>query len=350
MTALGPITLRRTYRVCPLCREGQFPIDDVLGLGGSLTPRARRLVCLTGTQYSFDRAEHVLGELTGWSVDSETIRQFCHAEAHKLSRNRIERLNTAESFEAATGDWELQIDAGKVNTKTGWRDVKVAVFAVRERAEECTSLDHEQRDLPKPSARTVIASIETAELFGERCRIEADRLKLPGTEKLSVLGDGAEWIWNIADQRFAGAAQVLDVFHATEYLADLARSSHGEDAAAAREWTGEAQTALLADGWAGVCAFIHAAADRVPDRPALETAYPKVANYLAGHQNRLGYAVRLRQGQAIGSGMIEGTIKQMVGQRLKQTGARWRADHVGPLVELRALADGPEWDAYWSAT
>src|SRR5207302_853775 len=95
VTALGSITLRRSYRVCSLCREGQFPIDDVLGLDGSLTPRARRLVCLTGTQYSFDRAEQVLRELSGWSVDAETIRQCCHAEADNLSRNRSERLNTA---------------------------------------------------------------------------------------------------------------------------------------------------------------------------------------------------------------------------------------------------------------
>jgi hypothetical protein len=305
------------------------------------------LVCLTGTQYSFDRAEHVLRELSGWSVDAETIRQFCHAEAGKLNRTRSERLNTSESFEVAAGDWELQIDAGKVNTETGWRDVKVAVFAIRERAEACTSLDHEQRDLPKPSVRTVIASIETAEFFGERCRIEADRLKLPTPQRLTILGDGADWIWNLADQRFAGAEQVLDVFHATEYLADLARAGHGEDATAAREWTGEAQTVLLADGWAGVCEFVHTSADRLPDRSGMEAAYPKVANYLAGHQNRLKYAARLRRGQAIGSGMIEGTIKQMVGQRLKQTGARWRADHVGPFVELRALAEGPEWDAYW---
>ena len=70
-------------------------------------------------------------------------------------------------------------------------------------------------------------------------------------------------------------------------------------------------------------------------------------NYFAGHQERLGYAVRLRREQVIGSGMVEGTIKQLLNRRLKQTGARWKTGHVGPFVELGALAAGPEWQEYW---
>ena len=72
-----------------------------------------------------------------------------------------------------------------------------------------------------------------------------------------------------------------------------------------------------------------------------------VLNYFAGHQGRLNYALRLRRGQSIGSGLVEGSIKQLLNLRLKQTGARWRVEHVGPLVELAALSDGPEWHAFW---
>jgi hypothetical protein len=56
-------------------------------------------------------------------------------------------------------------------------------------------------------------------------------------------------------------------------------------------------------------------------------------NYFAGHKDRLNYALRLRRGQS--------------NKRLKQTGARWKVEHVGPFVELAALAAGPEWQAYW---
>ena len=58
-------------------------------------------------------------------------------------------------------------------------------------------------------------------------------------------------------------------------------------------------------------------------------------------------AVRLRRGQSIGSGLVEGSIKQLLNRRLKQTGARWKVEHVGPLVEFGALAAGPEWQDFW---
>jgi hypothetical protein len=73
-------------------------------------------------------------------------------------------------------------------------------------------------------------------------------------------------------------------------------------------------------------------------------ALGEALNYFAGRQERLNYALRLRRGQSIGRGMIEGTIKQLLNRRMKQTGARWKTRHVGPFMELCALVDGPEWN------
>lgn len=109
-----------------------------------------------------------------------------------------------------------------------------------------------------------------------------------------------------------------------------------------KPWTHEAQKVLAADGWAGVCEFVHRSGERLTDRRAFEAAYPRVANDLTGHQDRMRYAARLRRGESIGSGLIEGTIKQNVGRRIKQTGARWKADHIGPFVEFISLSHGPE--------
>ena len=346
MTAIGKIVIGRDYRVCRDCVDAGFPADAMLGLGGSVTRRALRQICHVGISDSFARGERTLRELCGWSVDAETIRRLCHAEAAKCREAEAVPREAAKDFQNAQGHWELQIDAGKVNTDTGWRDVKVAV---RPPGVSSRSEDYEQRDLPKPSVRRVIAAIETAETFGHRCGAEAERLGLTDASTLSVLGDGAEWIWNIATQRFPEAEQNLDVYHATEYLADLARAGFGDDAPTVKAWTGSAQRRLLADSWAGVCEFVHQSGAAVNDRPAFESAYPRVANYLAGHQDRMKYAARLRLGKSIGSGMIEGTIKQMVGRRRKQTGARWKTGHVAPLVELIALNDDPTWERYWSA-
>jgi hypothetical protein len=334
--------------MCTTCGNGEFPADAALGLDGGFTRLALKRICYVGIDNSFERGEYSLKLLAGWSVSAETIRRLCHAESAECRESKTEDLDIAAKFQEASGDWELQIDAGKVNTETGWRDVKVATFAVREPAEPCTSEDFGKRDLPKPSLRHVIAAIETAEEFGPRCQAEAKRIGLPDMEKLTILGDGAEWIWNLSSERFAGAEQNLDVYHATEYLGDLARAGFDGNAAASKAWTGRAQVALVADGWAGVCEFVHENTAEASNRPALEAAYPRVANYLSGHQDRMKYAARLRRGASIGSGMIEGEIKQLVGRRLKQTGARWKTEHVSPFVELISLGQAEDWDAYWT--
>ncbi len=131
VTAVGKIPLVRGYRVCRGCDDAGFPADAVLGLGGSVTRRASRLICHVGASDSFERGERTLRELMGWSVDAETVRRLCHAEAAKCRENEAERREVAEKFGKAVGDREVQIDAGKVNTDTGWRDVKVGIFAKR---------------------------------------------------------------------------------------------------------------------------------------------------------------------------------------------------------------------------
>ena len=141
-----------------------------------------------GIQQSFARAQRALEEVAGWELDDNTIRQLCHATAAQATAGRDERA-TAEAFAQADGDLELQIDAGKVNTVDGWRDVKAAVFAKRERGKPTTAEEWDERDLPRPSVRSVLAAVEEAAPFGERLAGEARRLGLTDPQAFSVLGD-----------------------------------------------------------------------------------------------------------------------------------------------------------------
>lgn len=292
----------------------------------------------------FRQAQTLLSDLAGWTIDAETIRRYCHQDAAAARAGRSRRPTLPEQFAQAAGDRELHIDAGKVNTPDGWRDVKVAVFACRPRAEPVTAEDYEQRDLPKPSARSVIAAVEPAPSFGERCAAEAERLGVRA-EGLSVLGDGADWIWNLAGEHFGGAAQLLDVYHGCEKLARAGRAALGEGEGLQR-WLDGARGPLLEDGYAGVVAVLAALTTEAATAARLGATAGEVLNYFCGHQDRLGYALRLRRGQAIGSGLVEGTIKQRVNLRMKRAAARWRPEHVGPFVELLTLVDSPEWAPY----
>jgi hypothetical protein len=310
-----------------------------------VTDAACRMACLLGVQQSFGRAQMALAEVAGWDLDDNTIRQLCHATAAQASARRDERA-TATAFAEACGDRELHIDAGKVNTLDGWRDVKVGVFARRARGAPTTAAQWDERDLPAPAVRSVVSAVEEAAVFGQRCAAEAERLALTDPKELTVLGDGAEWIANLSAAHFAGARGLLDIHHGAEHLADAAKAVFGKETSQAKSQAKRGRLRLLEDGYWGVTEWVGELAGQMPaggDGAALGS----VLNYFAGQKERLGYAVRLRRGQSIGSGLVEGSIKQLLNKRLKQTGARWKVEHVGPLVELGALAAGPEWQAFW---
>jgi hypothetical protein len=348
MTAVGAIDLGRSHGYCKDCEQPQFAADRLLGIQGWLTPRARGMADRAGVHDPFRQAEVLLGELAGWKIDAETIRRCCHQDAARARETRPERKAAPQQFAQAKGDRELQIDAGKVNTPDGWRDVKLAVFACRERGGPAGSEDYEQRDLPAPGVRSVIAEVEEAHEFGKRCAAEAERLGVEA-EGLNALGDGAEWIWNLVAVYFAAvAACVLDFYHGSEKLAAVARAAFGEGEEM-KAWLQDARRKLAADGYCGACEAIGGlCSDEEMARRAGQAA-AEALNYFGGNRERMGYAVRLLRGQAIGSGLVEGTIKQRVNVRMKRSGARWLAEHVGPFVELMATADSPEWAEHLAA-
>lgn len=346
-TAVGAVAVTRRYVTCPQCGEAEFRGDRVLGIDGGLTRAAERMASLAGVRDSFARAEQLLRELAGWELDAETIRRCTHAAAARAMTTRPTRGGAAR-FAATGGDTEVQIDAGKVNTQDGWRDVKVAVFARRERAAAATPAEWGQRDLPAPHARTVVAGVEDAATFESRVRAEADRLGVTTAPDVSVLGDGAEWLWNVADDVVPQAAGVLDIYHAVEHIATAVKAVWGETTPTAAARIDAGRAALLAGGKAGIEHWIGAVLADVPAE-TLPDPLLALAAYFAKHPTRLNYAARLQEGRAIGSGLIEGTIKQIVNRRLKITGARWRTAHVAPLVELAALVDTPDWQDFWTA-
>jgi hypothetical protein len=347
LTAVGPVPLSRGYFTCRRCGEGLFGADAVLGVRGYLTAGAQRIAVLAGVRDSFARAEQLLSELAGWQLDDETIRRLTHAAAARATATRAGRSAGAR-FARADGEIEVQIDAGKVNTREGWRDVKLGVFAKREAGAPTTLDNWADRDLPAPGVRAVVAAVEEADEFAGRVRAEADRLGVTTAADVTVLGDGAEWIWNLAADVVPQAAGVLDAFHAIEHIAGAAAAVWGDGTAEAEARTAAGRVALLRDGKAGIERWVGVAIGAAPVGGSTDPLLA-LAAYFAKHPTRLGYADRLADGRSIGSGLVEGAVKQLVNRRLKLTGARWRVDHVGPLVELAALADSPDWHALWTA-
>ncbi len=318
----------------------------MLGLDGYLSPRVLRLACRLAADRSFDVAAERLHECCGVTVGGETLRRYCTATGVRVANWVRTDPEAAGPFREAVGEVEVQVDAGKVNTTTGWRDLKVVGFARRPIGPAATPAEWDSRELPGPTARVVLADIEGIDTFRRDWRVWADRLGVGSGSSVSVLGDGADWIWNAADAQFPGSRQVLDVYHALEYVSDAAKVLYGEGTADALASYESGRSRLLSDGWSGVCEWV---ADELvrEDTPARRAAVETLVGYLSKHVGRVGYAGRLAEGRSIGSGLIEGTIKTL-GLRMKARGARWverNAEHMSALV---ALSNSTLWEHYWA--
>jgi hypothetical protein len=349
MTALGAIVLWRTYFSCNSCGLGGYAADRVLGLEGFLTRQATRLICLLAGQNSFAVTERLLKECCGWTISDERIRQACQAESPRIADFRAESSAVAKAFADASGDVEFQTDAAKVNTTEGWRDMKIGIFARRERGEPSTPENWDKRHLPAPTTRVAFAAIETIDDFAPRWSEWAVRLGIEDLSTITVLGDGAEWIWNAASREFPGCTQVLDIYHGAEHIADAARTRFGEGTTTAKEWLDRGRGLLLSDGWAGLCDHLGQTMT-TDDAPEDRVPLDDLMGYFATHTERLNYCHRLYTGQSIGSGMVEGAAKNLVGRRLKQTGARWQVDNVNRMAELCCLTYSDHWDLYWASS
>ena len=348
MTALGPLTVRRVYFTCFACGLGRHPADPQLGLDGHLTTHAIRLVCLTGGQRSFANAAMLLTELCGWRVSDELIRQVCHAEADRIQAWHADQPGPPVPAGGKVPPTEFQVDATKVNTFTGWRDMKIGVFAWRSCGSPAFPDQWDQRSVPKPTKRLAFAAIEEIDRFAPRWGVWADRLGLTSFERLSVFGDGAEWIWNAAGEQFPGHRGTLDFFHAAQYVAAAADALFGSGTPDSRSWFDAGRKALLGDGWYGIQEHVGRTLGE-PVSDAARTALDQLVAYLANHSHRLNYRHRLACGEPIGSGLIEGACKQVIGKRMKQTGARWTVENANRMAELCCLTYSDQWAEYWLA-
>jgi hypothetical protein len=347
MTAAGLVRVRRIYFRCSRCTCGGYALDERLGITGRYSPDARRLICLAGGSWSYDMAAERLGEMCGVVVSDTAVREVCQAEGAQMAVWQRTASAVHTQFAQAEGDVEFSTDGAMVNTTEGWQEMKLGLFAKRRRGAAATPDDWDNRELPTPEARVGFAAIEASERFGTRWDQWAARLGVKNYSTITVLADGAKWIWEEARQNLIGSAGVLDIYHALEHVNDTAKVLFGEESSAVRDgWTDTARNLLLAQGWTGIDEHLRQTKVRGPAR---RRALQGLRDYLGNHVSHLNYAQRLAEGRSIGSGQVEGACKNMIGRRLKQTGARWRVRRVNRMSSLCCLVYSHAWKSYWNS-
>ena len=91
---------------------------------------------------------------------------------------------------------------------------------------------------------TYTGAIETAALFGRRLYTEAQYRGWNRANQHVVIGDRAPWIWNIADEHFPTAVQIVDLYHARQHLWELSGKLFASDTQQRQRWVQRLQKKL----------------------------------------------------------------------------------------------------------
>jgi hypothetical protein len=343
-TVCGPITVPRPWYACQPCGHGFSPVDRTLQLAARtrLSAGFRAWVVRLGASTTFRDAVAVLADLTGLTIAAETVRQqseACGAAVEDHQQGAIAQVlatqTAAEPVTPAPGTLVVEADGVMVRYRDGWHEVKVGVVGG-------TAPDGAL------TAASYVAAREAAERFGPRLLTEAARRgaldiidwigplagrSLAVLRPVHVVGDGAPWIWNLAEDHFGDRTEVVDFYHASQHLWSVARALSGEGTPEAAAWATAQVDALYGHGGAPVRAALAAA--QAPT-PAAAEVLRQERGYFATNAGRMDYPTIRDQGLPIGSGAVESSAKHVVQHRMKRPGQRW-SEHGGrAMLALRA--------------
>ena len=276
---------------------------------------------------------------------------MCNSEGEAAKQWLGQAPAPRQMMEKAQGELEFYTDGVQVNTVDGWREMRISVFAKRPASAPAPPSQWEQRVLEPPQCRVAFAAISASHLIGASWARMLEHLGLSHTARLSVLGDGARWIWDEAAKRFKAIVNVdwvVDVYHVSQHVNDCGKKMFGVGTPQARQWSTQRVEELIEmEGPRFIERLKECRA--ATGEPDAQQALDALINYLSENRNSLWYRTRLAEGLPIGSGLIEGTCKNMIGKRLKLNNARWRVRRAENMAALRCLHYSKLWEPYWES-
>jgi hypothetical protein len=363
LTVVGKVEVSRPYYLCPHCHTGQFPADVELDIENTeFSPGVRRMQAVVGQDAPFDHGRQQMKLLAALEVTTKAVERTAEAIGENIAAGEQEEIQRAVQLDLPMVVGKpipilyVQMDGtgvpvvkketvgrqGKTEGQPAHtREVKLGCVFTQ------TSWDKEGYPIRDPDSTTYTGAIETAEEFGKRIYLEAWKRGWSHAEKKVVMGDGAEWIWNLAEQHFPGAVQIVDLYHARQHLWDLARRLHPNDQVNQKAWMKIHQRRLLDNGkiekLVSALRSIDSANPEVADKIRTE------ADYFERNAERMRYPKFRRQHLFVGSGVIEAGCKTVIGSRLKQSGMFWTVRGANSIIALRCCHLNGRFEDYWEA-
>jgi hypothetical protein len=215
------------------------------------------------------------------------------------------------------------------------REVKMAVFFTQDK------LNEDGYPVRDRASSSYIATFEPAAAFQRLVKAEGIRRGADHVRQLTIIGDGAAWIWNLAAAAFPEATCIVDLYHAREHLHSLTRSLEFMLLDRKDEWL----VARLEDLDYGYIDGITAAVRKYPLEGVKKDDAERELGYFLNNAPRMRYHWFRSRGLFVGSGVVEAGCKAVIGQRLKQSGMHWTLNGADSIITLRCAQASSQWEA-----
>jgi hypothetical protein len=312
---------------------------------------AKQAVWLSGL-VPFDRTAEILQTVGQIAISSSSVwRRVQHWGAQMQAVEARQQVKAYELEEPRAHDpnrsWGkmgVAMDGTMIHIRTaGWKELKVGcVFEIG----SCVEKDPQTREpiqLGSAVNNTYVAHLGGPETFGRQIWAEARQRSWMEVEDSLAIGDGAPWIWNLVSEHFYASHQLVDWYHATEHLAEAARSLYGEGTAKNRTWYRRWTTKL----YLGHCRKLIGALQRQATlQPEKSETILQQARYFKNNLKRMNYLEMRMEGYPIGSGMVESAAKQYKG-RFCGAGMRWSRPGAERLIPVRSAILSRRFDKMW---
>src|SRR5262245_47541926 len=310
---------------CPLDRDARIVVSS--------TPKFAKMVSSKYAEFGSSRVQHDLGDNHGRTVSRCLVQDIADAVAAVALAKEEDWSYSLPKLETPPAAITLGLDGTCVlMCEDGWRETMVGTIGFYD---------------PDGERQHTIYMAATPEYgkatFLDRMEREIDRVKAKHPEAHYVaLADGAKGNWEFLARHTE--AQVVDFWHAAEYLGKAAAVLYRGHPATREKWIEDSCHTLKHEpgGAETILKQLRAQAKVRPgakDDEVVQSAITYFANQSAA--GRMDYASRIAADQPIGSGVTEAACKVIVKQRLCNSGMKWKEPGAAAVLSLRCLSHTP---------
>jgi hypothetical protein len=337
-TLHGRITLHWPYFYCDVCEIGSHPLDAKLQLSDKhhqydIQERTTRI----GAELPFGLSAEQFAQMTGVAASPHFIHETLNAVGAATTLERVlpdadtirGRIDEARDRSRRRPVLVVACDGAHAPTRpAGGRKKKRGPGVWREaKGVRLYLLGPDHRVVHVASWHQIGDKDQLSDALGVlAARMPRDRVRV------ALVGDGANWIWDVMLRHFPDGEEILDYYHCVEHVHETARAQFGDGTLEAQEWA-EATLARLCLNELGLTV---GGLRRIrPRDAAAEESIRKLTGYLEGQRERVGYGELRQRGLPRGSGGIESAHKLICHVRLKRSGAWWLEANGNAMLRIR---------------